>query len=99
MSENDHWKSLARRVIPERDGREIKRERIVKGLAWDDWSQREKEVYAAAFLFPDPEISMIDHFFVAGVDLSLKRYARTARIVDPDGDVWLVIEGGRPEKL
>ena len=98
MSENDFWKDMAKRVIPERDAREVKRTRIAKGLDWDDWSQREKEVYACAFLFPDPDIQLIDHFHVAGVPLNLKGYARTARIVDPDGDVWLVVEGGRPQK-
>lgn len=97
--ENDHWKRLARRIIPERDGREVKRDRMATELDWDDWSQREKEVYAAAFMFPNPEIDLVNHFHVKGVELNLKRYARTARIVDPDGNVWLVVEGGRPERL
>lgn len=97
--EIEHWKRMARRVIPERDAREVKREKIVRGLDWSSWSQREKEVYAAAFLFPDPEIAFIDNHHVDGVSLKLKGFARTQKIVDPDGNVWLVIEGGRPEML
>lgn len=96
--ENDLWRKLASRVIPERDMREVKRTARAKALDWDDWSQREKEVYTAAFLFPDPDIKLIDHFHVAGVAMMLKGYARTARIVDPDGAVWLVVEGGRPQQ-
>lgn len=98
MSENDHWRSMARLHGIERDGRTLKREAMVRRLQWEGWTPREREVYATAFLFPDPEISTIDHFMIAGVELNLAGYRRTARIIDPDGDLWLVIEGQLPQR-
>lgn len=95
----NHWKALAKRVGIERDGRALKRARIAKGLDWAEWTQAEREVYAAAFLFPAPAEPLIDGITINGVVLNMQRLSRTTRIVDENGDVWLVVEHGRPQKL
>ncbi len=100
MSKNpvDHWKALAKRVGIERDGRAARRNRIAKRLEWDDWSQEEREIYTAAFLFPAPVEPLIDNITINGVEMKLARLSRTATIIDEDGNVWFVVEHGRPEK-
>lgn len=95
----DHWKALAARVGVERDHRKAKQARIAKGLDWMEWSQEEREVYAAAFLFPAPAEPLIDNVTIDGCALKLQRLARTAQIIDETGGVWLVVEHGRPEKI
>src|SRR5262245_11286076 len=97
--EIEHWKQLAKRVGIERSHRALKQARIVKGLDWSEWTQEEKEVYASAFLFPQPAEPMIDNITIEGTELNLKRFSRTVRIIDENGAVWLVVEHGRPEKL
>ena len=94
----DHWKALAKQVGIERDGRKLRRDRIAKRLDWDDWSQEEREVYTAAFLFPAPMEPLIDNITINGTEMKLARLSRTATIIDEAGDVWLVVEHGRPEK-
>lgn len=95
----EHWKALARQVGIERSGRDLKRARIAKGLDWMEWTQEEREVYAAAFLFPAPAEPLIDGITINGVTLDLKRLARTASIVDGNGNIWCVVEHWRPRKL
>ena len=94
----EHWKHLAKQVGIERDGRALKRARIVRELDWSDWTQEEREVYAAAFLFPAPVEPLIDNVTIEGTSLKLARLSRTATIIDQNGDVWLVAEHGRPIK-
>ena len=95
----EHWKRLAKRVGIERDGRALKRARIARELDWSAWSQEEREVYAAAFLFPAPKEPLIDKVTIDGIEMSLARLSRTATIIDETGAVWRVIEHGRPERL
>lgn len=95
----EHWKRMAQNVGIQRDLREKRRARIAKDLDWDDWSDAEREVYAAAFLFPSPAEPLIDGITINGKALNLSGYARTALIADAVGNVWRVIEHGRPEKL
>lgn len=94
----EHWKNLAKQVGIERDGRALKRARIVRELDWSDWSQEEREVYACAFLFPVPAEPLIDGITIEGVEMKLKRFSRTATIIDDNGAVWLVAEHARPVK-
>lgn len=94
-----HWRDLARRVGIERDGRALKRQRIVRELDWSGWSTEEREVYAAAFLFPAPAEPLIDNITIEGHSLKLSRLSRTATIIDEAGAVWRVVEHGRPEKI
>jgi hypothetical protein len=94
----DHWKAMAARVGIARDGREMQRNRIVRDLDWSDWTVVEREVYAAAFLFPAPMEPLIDGITIHGTVMNLKRFSRTAQIIDRNGDVWRVVEHGRPEK-
>ncbi len=95
----EHWKALAKRVGIERDGRALKRARIAKQLDWSDWSEQEREVYAAAFLFPAPAEPLIDNITIDGHEMKLARMSRTATIIDETGAVWRVVEHGRPERL
>lgn len=99
--ETERWRQLAQNAIGQRNLRDVKREAIVSRLDpdWSAWSDAERDIYAAAFLFPAPMEPMIDNVTISGVTLKLKRLARTARIVDETGAVWLVIEHARPEKL
>ena len=94
----EHWKRIARQVGIERDGRKLKQTAIARRLDWSDWSQEEREVYAAAFLFPVPVEPLIDGITIDGKVLNLASYARTARVIDASGDVWMVVEHGRPVK-
>jgi hypothetical protein len=100
MSEDhvEHWKALAKRVGIERDQRKVRQSRIAKELDWSEWTQEEREIYASAFLFPVPAEPLVDGITINGVVLNMKRLARTARIIDGNGDVWMVLEHGRPEK-
>ena len=93
----EHWKALARQVGIERDGRALKRARIARELDWTDWTQEEREVYAAAFLFPSPAEPLIDGITINGETLNLKRFSRTTVVIDGD-TVWRVVEHGRPQK-
>lgn len=95
----EHWKSLAARVGLDRSGRALKQARIAKGLDWSDWSQEEREVYASAFLFPAPLEPLIDGITIDGKVLNMQRLSRTATIIDEAGNVWRVVEHGRPEKM
>jgi hypothetical protein len=95
----DHWKALAKRVGVEVNHRRQKQARIAKGLDWSEWTKTEREVYAAAFIYPIPAEPLIDSVTLNGETLDLKRLSRTARIIDEAGDVWLVVEHGRPMKL
>lgn len=95
----DHWKRLAAQVGVERNHRAMKQARIAKELEWNQWTQEEREVYAAAFLFPAPAEPLIDGITINGVVLNLKRLSRTATIIDENGGVWMVVEHGRPENL
>jgi len=95
----EHWKALAKRVGIERNHRAEKQTRIAKGLDWTDWTAEEREIYAAAFLFPVPAEPLIDGVTINGQTLNMKRLARTSSIVDGDGDIWIVVEHGRPRKL
>lgn len=97
--EIEHWKSLAKRVGIERDGRALKRARIAKNLDWHEWTQEEREVYACAFLFPSPLEPLIDNITIDGHEMKLARLSRTATIIDETGTVWRVVEHGRPEKI
>jgi hypothetical protein len=101
MSEDhiEHWKKLAKQVGIERDMRDAKRAAIAHGLGWDDWTVEEREVYACAFLFPHPAEPLFDGVTINGSVLNLAKYARTALIADRDGNLWRVIEHGKPEKL
>lgn len=94
----EHWKRMAANAGIQRDGRTLKRERIVRALDWADWSQEEREIYASAFLFPSPLEPLIDNITISGEVLNMKRLLRTARVVDETGTVWLVVEHCRPEK-
>ena len=94
----EHWKRMAARVGVERNNRALRQARIAKDLEWSDWTQEEREIYTAAFLFPAPLEPLIDGITINGVEMRLKRLARTARIIDEHGNVWTVIEHGRPEK-
>jgi len=95
------WERLALNAVNQRSGREARRERAVSNLEpdWTDWSEREREVYSCAFLFPAPTEPLIDGITINGQELKLARYARTATIVDPEGQTWLVVEHAKPEKL
>lgn len=95
----DHWKQLAKRVGIERDNRALKRTRLAKELDWAEWTQEEREVYACAFLYPATLEPMIDGITINGSVLNLAKYSRTATIIDAQGDVWTVIEHGRPQKV
>lgn len=97
--EMGHWRDLAKRVGIERDGRTIRRQRAIRELDWSDWTKQERAIYAAAFLFPSPAEELIDGIVINGEELSLAALARTARIIDETGSVWLVVERGRPMKL
>lgn len=95
----DHWKRLAANVGAGRNLRDEKRSRIAGELDWDDWTHEERQVYAAAFLFPAPAEPLIDGITLNGKVMNLAKYARTTLIADRDGNVWRVVEHGRPEKL
>jgi len=95
----EHWKSMARRVGIERDGRALRRNRIARNLDWSEWTQEEREIYASAFLFPAPLEPLIDGIVINGVDMKLARISRTATVIDETGAVWRVVEHGRPEKV
>jgi len=95
----EYWKALARQVGIERNGRDLKRTRIAKGLDWAEWTAEEREIYAAAFLFPAPAEPLIDGITIDGQTLNMQRLARTASIVDGNGDIWITVEHGRPRKL
>lgn len=95
----EHWKNLAKNVGVQRNMRDERRAAIAKGLDWDGWTQQEREVYAAAFLFPVPAEPLIDGITLNGQVMNLSKYARTALIADRDGNVWRVVEHGRPEQL
>lgn len=97
----ERWKHLAANAITQRTGRDVRRERIVSNLEpdWSEWTQQEREIYAAAFLFPVPVEPLIDKITINGQELNMRRLARTAQIVDETGAVWLVVEHGKPEKL
>jgi hypothetical protein len=97
--EIEHWKRMAKQVGIDRDGRTLRRNRAAKKLEWDDWSQEEREIYAAAFLFPSPVEPLIDGITINGVEMKLSSISRTATIVDDNNAVWRVVEHGRPEKL
>lgn len=96
--EIEHWKKMAANLGIQRNLRAEKQARIAKQLDWTDWSQEEREVYAAAFLYPAPAEPLIDGITINGVVLNLKRLSRTTRIVDDNG-VWLVVEHMKPERL
>lgn len=100
-NEIERWTGLAKNAIGQRNQRDVRRERAVKNLDpdWSAWTQREREVYAAAFLFPAPAEPLIDGVTILGETLNMRALARTAKIVDGDGQVWLVVEHGKPEKL
>ena len=97
--EIEHWKRMAANLGIQRNLRAEKQTRIAKALDWNEWSQEEREVYASAFLFPGPVEPLIDGITINGCVLNMKRLSRTARIVEDNGQVWLVVEHGRPEKL
>ena len=97
--EIEHWKRMAANLGIQRNLRAEKQTRIAKQLDWNEWSQEEREVYASAFLFPAPAEPLIDGITINGVVLNMKRLSRTARIVEDNGQVWLVVEHARPEKL
>lgn len=94
----EHWKRMAANAGIQRDQRVMRRNRIAQNLDWQTWTQEEREVYAAAFLFPVPVEPLIDNITIDGCEMKLKRLMRTARIVDETGAVWLVVELCRPEK-
>jgi len=93
----EHWKKMAANLGIQRNLRAEKQNRIAKDLDWTDWSQDEREVYAAAFLYPAPLEPLIDGITINGHVLNLKRLSRTARIID-NGTVWLVVEHAKPER-
>lgn len=102
MSEDiERWKRMAAAAITQRTGRDAKREHIISTLEpdWSQWTQQEREVYAVAFLYPAPLEPLIDKITIKGEEMNRRRYARTTRIVDPAGDVWLVVEHAKPERL
>ena len=91
---------MAKQVGIDRDGRTLRRNRAANRLEWDDWSQKEREIYAAAFLFPSPVEPLIDGITINGVEMKLAKLSRTATIFDEATNaVWRVIEHGRPENL
>lgn len=97
----EFWEKIAAQSVQARSNRDVRRERAVRHLEpdWSDWSQTEREVYAAAFLFPAPAEALIDGITINGEALNLAKYARTATIIDATGGVWRVVEHGKPEKL
>lgn len=97
--DKEFWHQIAKQAGVERNGRDLKRSKIAGQLDWDDWTNEEREVYACAFLFPAPAEPLIDGITILGKVLNLSKYARTAVICDRDGNVWRVVEHGRPQKL
>jgi hypothetical protein len=95
----EHWKKMAANLGIQRNLRAEKQTRIAKQLNWDSWSQEEREVYASAFLFPGPVEPLINGITINGVVLNMQRLSRTARIIEDNGTVWLVVEHMKPEKL
>ena len=95
----EHWKKMAANLGIQRNLRAEKQTRIAKQLDWNEWSQEEREVYAAVFLFPGPVEPLINGITINGVVLNMQRLSRTARIIEDNGTVWLVVEHMKPEKL